>query len=301
MASLPTLKQLRYLVALADEGHFGRAAANCHVTQSTLSAGIRELEEVLDAQLAERTKRSVMLTSLGEEITERARRLLDQAAELTKLAAADREPLSGELRFGVIPTVGPYLLPRVMPGLRAAFPELKLYLREEKTLCLLEMLGSGKLDVVLMALPYDMEGVERLSIADDPFFVGSAKGHPLTARKSLSAGELDPDSLLLLADGHCLRDHALSACELKHGPMRRTFEATSLHTLVQMVDFGLGVTLLPRIAIEGGALRGTEIEVRPLKGPMASRQIGLVWRRTSGRGREYRLLGASLKDAVDPA
>lgn len=299
MKALPTLKQLRYLVALAEEKHFSRAAARSFVTQSTLSAGIKELEEILGAKLVERTKRSVMLTTLGKEISIRARGLLRQAEDITELAAAGREPLTGELRFGVIPTIGPYLLPRIMPRLREAYPELKLNLREEQTLRLLDLLGKGQLDVVLMALPYQMQGVESLFLADDPFFAGLPKGHPLTARKRLSSDELDPDTLLLLEEGHCLRDHALSVCHLEQSAIRQGFEATSLHTLVQMVNFGLGVTLLPKIAIDGGVLSGTNIEVRPLEGPHVSRQIGLVWRQTSGREQEFRLLGESLKDALN--
>ena len=298
MNALPTLKQLRYLVALADEAHFGRAAANCFVTQSTLSAGIRELEDILRAQLAERTNRSVMLTTLGKEIAARARQLLNQAEDMTELAAAGREPLASELRFGVIPTIGPYLLPRVLPGLRVAFPKLKLYLREERTLPLLDLLGKGHLDVVLMALPYETQGVDSLVIAHDPFFAGLPKNHPLAARGSLSSDELDPKMLLLLEDGHCLRDHALSACRLKPGPVRRALEATSLHTLVQMVEFGLGVTVLPKIAIDGGALHGTNIEVVPLEGRNVSREIGLVWRRTSGREHDFRLLSKNLKGVL---
>ena len=299
MNHLPTLRQLRYLVALAEEAHFGRAAANCFVTQSTLSAGIKELEEILDAQLVERTKRSVMVTPLGEEITRRARRIISEAEGLVELAASSRKPLVSQLRFGVIPTIGPFLLPRVLPELRAMFPELKLYLREEQTLHLLELLSKGHIEVVLMALPYEMRGVETHLLVDDPFFVGLPRSHALAARKSLSPEELDPETLLLLEDGHCLRAHALSACQLVQGPVRRALEATSLHTLVQMVDFGLGVTLLPKLAVDGGVLRGTDIEIRPLTGKLVSRQIGLVWRKTSGRGREFRLLGECLRDTIN--
>lgn len=299
MKGLPTLKQLRYLMALAEEEHFSRAARRSFVTQSTLSAGIKELEEILGAKLVERTKRSVMLTTLGEEITIRAREILRQVAEIAELAAAGREPLTGVLRFGVIPTIGPFLLPRVMPELRERYPELKLYLREEQTRRLLDLLGKGQLDVVLIALPYEMQGVETLFLADDPFLAALPRSHPLNARGSLSSDELDPSMLLLLEDGHCLHDHALSACRLEQSAIRQGFEATSLHTLVQMVEFGLGITLLPRIAIDGGVLSGTSIEVRPLEGPDVSRQIGLVWRRTSGREQEFRLLGESLKDALN--
>ena len=299
MNHLPTLRQLRYLVALAEEAHFGRAAANCFVTQSTLSAGIKELEEILDTRLVERTKRSVMVTPLGEEITHRARRIISEAEGLAELAASSRKPLVGDLRFGVIPTIGPFLLPRVLPELRATFPELKLYLREEQTLHLLELLSKGHIEVVLMALPYEMRGVETHLLVDDPFFVGLPRSHALAARKSLSPEELDPETLLLLEDGHCLRAYALSACQLVQGPVRRALEATSLHTLVQMVDFGLGVTLLPKLAVDGGVLRGTDIEIRPLTGKLVSRQIGLVWRKTSGRGREFRLLGECLRDTIN--
>jgi LysR family hydrogen peroxide-inducible transcriptional activator len=300
MKALPTLKQLRHLVAVAEHGHFGRAAQSCFVTQSTLSASIKELETALGAILIERTKRTVRLTPLGEEVIARARDVLREVEDIVDLVAAAGEPLTGILRLGVIPTVGPYLVPRVMPSLREAHPALKLYLREDQTARLLERLAAGDLDVVLLALPYHAEGVETLVIGDDPFFVACPRGHPLSTRERIAPDDLVGQDLLLLEEGHCLRDHALSACQLEPGEARKDgFQATSLHTLVQMVDSGLGLTLLPKMAVSSGVLQGTRIVVRPMEGRGISRRIGLAWRRSSTRKHEFALLGASLRDQLE--
>jgi LysR family hydrogen peroxide-inducible transcriptional activator len=263
--NLPSLRQLRHLVALADSGHFGRAARACHVTQSTLSASIKELENLLQASLVDRTKRKVVLTPLGLETVERARRLLGEAEELVLAADSAREPLSGTIRLGVIPTIGPFLLPLVLPALRRAFPKLKLYLVEDLTARLVEQLHAGRLDIALLALPYECGNVESRILFEDPFRVAVRRGDPLAHEKTIEAEALRPDDLLLLREGHCLRDHALAACALDR-TRGEAVEATSLHTLVQMVDNGLGMTLLPQLAIDGGILRGTKLVVRPLAG-----------------------------------
>lgn len=292
MKALPTLRQLRYLVALAEHCHFGRAAEACFATQSTLSAGLQELEALLGVILVERTKRRVMLTPLGEEVVARARQVLQGAEDLVDIAQAAHQPLSGILRLGVIPTIGPYLLPTALPRLRAAYPRLKLHLREDLTARLLDALATGQIDTALLALPYEAEGITTMELAEDPFVFAALSSHPLAAKASVSNADLAETELLLLEEGHCLRDHALAACRLG-GKASSAVMATSLHTLVQMVANGLGVTLLPKLAVDADILRGTDLITRPLAEP-ASRGIGLVWRASSPRGEEFRALGNGL-------
>ncbi len=301
MKPLPTLKQLRHLVAVAEHRHFGRAAEACFVTQSTLSASIKELETILGRTLVERTKRSVMLTPLGEEVVERARRVLREVEDIVDLVAAAGAPLSGRLRLGVIPTVGPYLLPRALPDLRGAYPGLRLYLREDKTAVLVDRVAAGELDAALLALPYRVEGLETAEIAEDPFLVACPAGHRLAGARRLAPGDLVGEELLLLEEGHCLRDHALSACHLAPGERpREGFQATSLHTLVQMVDGGLGLTLLPRMAVDAGVLQGTRIVAVPLVGEGTTRRIGLAWRRGSSRRDDFLLLAEAFAAVLAP-
>lgn len=290
---LPTLRQLRYLVSLSEHRHFGRAAEECLATQSTLSSGLQELENLLGATLVERTRRKVMLTPLGERVVERARALLRGAEDIVDLVQASRRPLSGTLRLGVIPTIGPYLLPRVLPGLRAAHPDLKLHLREDQTARLLARLSAGELDAVLIALPYDAPDIETMTMGEDPFMLACPPGHPLAGRKAVESADLAAHDLLLLEEGHCLREHALSACRLPGPSKGEGVLATSLATLVQMVANGLGVTLLPQMAVEAGILGGTDLVCRPLAEP-ASRVIGLAWRPSSPRKAEFRELGKFL-------
>jgi LysR family hydrogen peroxide-inducible transcriptional activator len=293
--ALPTLKQLRHLAALADHRHFGKAAAACNVTQSTLSASIKELEAALQAPLVDRTRRAVVLTPVGDETVRRARRLIEEAEELARAAHASGEPLSGTLRMGVIPTVGPFLLPRLLGRLRRKYPKLRLYLREDLTDRLIDRLEEGKLDTVLLALPYDTGNVETESLFEDPFSFCCRKDHPLASSASVGPDQLRKENLLLLQDGHCLRQHALSACSLRARPQVDPFEATSLHTVVQMVDNGLGATLLPRLALDAGITRGTSLVCLPMKGG-ASREIGLAWRRGTARREEFRLLGRQFRE-----
>ncbi|MCH2393870.1 MULTISPECIES: hydrogen peroxide-inducible genes activator [Oceanibaculum] len=295
MTPLPTLKQLRYLVALAEHHHFGKAAEACFVTQSTLSAGIQELETLLGTVLVDRGNRSVIFTPVGEAVLQRARKLLSDAEELVEEAAAGRQPLSGRLRMGVIPTVGPFLLPRILPALREAYPALKLYLTEDRTERLVEQLKEGALDILLLALPYDIGDVETITLAGDSFYFCCLPEHPLAQRNLVPVEALKGENLLLLEDGHCLRDHALSACRLEGARNSQGFRATSLHTLVQMVDNGLGVTLLPKLALDGKLLDGTRLVARPMDDPEATREIGLVWRRGTARREEFQLLADFLK------
>ncbi len=294
MRALPTLRQLRYLVALDEHRHFGRAAEACLVTQSTLSAGLQELENLLGVVLVERTKRRVLMTPLGNQIADRARGLLRDAEDLADLAQAAGEALTGPLRLGVIPTIGPFLLHRVLPGLRAAYPRLRLELREERTAVVLERLNAGDLDVGLIAFPWPTDDLEVAIIADDPFVVALSPDHPLAREPGpVPTVALAQAEMLLLEEGNCLKEHALAACSL--APARAGgIQATSLHTLVQMVAGGLGMTVLPKLAVDGDILRGTNLVTRPLLGGEQGRQIGLCWRRSSPRAEEFRLLAAEI-------
>lgn len=294
MMTLPTLRQLRHFAALAEHRHFGKAAAACRVTQSTLSASIKELEAILHAALVDRTKRSVVLTPLGEETVRRAHRILAEAEELARNAQSGGAPLAGPLRMGVIPTISPFLLPPILPVLRRAYPRLKLYLKEDLTERLIEELGEGRLDVVLLALPYDAGAIETEILLEDRFSLACRADHPLARVKQAAADALAGETLLLLRDGHCLRGHALTACGLRGSRQVDAFDATSLHTLVQMVDNGLGITLLPQLAIDAGIAKGTRLVFRPLRSAEPAREIALAWRRGTARREEFRLLAREI-------
>lgn len=292
---LPTLIQLRHLVAIADHGHFNAAAEATLVTQSTVSASIKELETLLGATLLERTKRTVRLTALGEEFTSRARTILRDAGDLVDLAEAAGEPLTGALRLGVIPTISPFLLPRVLPAVRLAFPELKLYLREDKSANLIESLTGGDLDLLVLAFPFPTPQLETHIFAEDPFWLAFPRGHSLGQKERISARDLKKANLLLLEEGNCLRDHILAAGA---SVSASNYEATSLHTMIQMADNGLGLTILPKMAIDAGLVRGTRLEVRPLEGRHASRTIGFAWRKSSPRAADFALLSDFFRDEL---
>ena len=296
----PTLKQLRYLTALREHGHFGRAADACAVTQPTLSAAIAELETLLGAVLVERTKRRVVFTPLGDAVVERSRSVLSGVEDIMAIAETAHAPLTGQLRLGVIPTISPFLLPRVLPALREAFPKLQLYLKEDLTAVLLEQLELGNLDLVLLALPYAAENIETMTLFGDRFSVVCPADHPFAQLQKIPTDALASESLLLLADGHCLRDHALQACSLAR-PRQGAFEATSLHTLVQMVANGLGITLVPRLALDAGILNGTGLIARELQGEDPRRDIGLAWRQGSRRQESFELLGKEIAAQIDTA
>jgi LysR family transcriptional regulator, hydrogen peroxide-inducible genes activator len=295
---MPTLKQLQYLVALKEHGHFGRAADACYVTQSTLSAGIRELESLIGVTLVERTRRVVRFTGLGDRIVEKAHRVLREAEELAGIAQAAGKPLSGELRMSVIPTIAPFLLPQLLPKLRAEKPELKLYLREETSHAAIESLRHGQVDCVLLALPYATGEVDCEILFSDALYVAFPKDDPRDPPAHIDADMIDEARLLLLEDGHCLKDHALAACNRPELRAEATMMGTSLHTLVQMVDNGLGLTMLPEMAISGGILENTQIVARPLNTDNAKREIALVWRKNSPRDKEFRMLAEILRQAA---
>ena len=292
---LPTLKQLQYLVALHEHGHFGRAAEASFVSQSTLSAGIRELESLLGVTLVERSRRVVRFTALGNQVVEKAHRVLRETEELADLVQAAGKPLAGQLRMSVIPTIAPFMLPRFLPRLRKERPDLELFLREETSHDAVESLQHGRVDCVLLALPFTTGEVEMAHIADDPLYVAFPKDDPRDPPETVTADMIDDGRLLLLEDGHCLKDHALAACNRPELRGSTTMIGTSLHTLVQMVDNGLGLTMLPEMAVEAGILDGTDVVARPLKSKQASREIALIWRKNSPRRDDFELLAEELR------
>lgn len=297
---LPTLRQLQFLVAIAKEGSFSRAAEASHVTQPTLSAGIKELEGLLDVQLIEREARGASLTRAGEAAAERARTILSETQELVAVARGAGAPLSGPFRLGAIPTIAPFVLPKILPVLRAGYPDLKLFLREDTTDRLLEALRSRTLDAALIALPWDAHGIQTEAIADDEFLLVSPADHTLAKKARLSPDDLHGEDVLLLADGHCLRDHALSVCALPTVRKGAEVSATSLQTLVQMVAGGLGVSLLPKVAADAGVAAGINVAVRAFTKPIVGRSIGLAWRSGSSRNEEVQLISAVVKEALTP-
>ncbi|PKP92333.1 MAG: LysR family transcriptional regulator [Alphaproteobacteria bacterium HGW-Alphaproteobacteria-14] len=284
---LPTIKQLQYLVALYEHGHFGKAAEASFVSQSTLSAGIRELESLLGVTLVERSRRVVRFTALGEQVVAKANRLLREAEELADLVQASGKPL--------VPTIAPFMLPRVLPRLRRERPELKLLLREETSHDALESLNHGRVDCVLLALPFDIGDAACSHIADDRLFIAFPKDDPRDPPASVKPEMIDQGRLMLLEDGHCLRDHALAACSRSELRASAAMIGTSLHTLVQLVDNDLGVTMLPEMALKAGILNGTEVVARPVDSPTAKREIVLVWRKNSPREGDFELMAEELR------
>jgi LysR family hydrogen peroxide-inducible transcriptional activator len=278
------LRDLKYLVALAEERHFGKAAERCHVSQPTLSAQIRKLEEYLGVPLVERQPKRVSLTETGERVVARARRVLEEADAIVHLARSDRDPLEGELKLAFIPTVGPYLLPKVATRLKRALPKLKLLLYEYQTATLLEKLRDGEIDLGILALPVPTDGLECEDLYEEAFVLAVPDSHPLAQRERARVEDLKGETLLLLEDGHCLRDQALEVCSRVRVNEDQDYRATSLETLRQMVAAGHGITLLPRLAAvgPGGSTRG--LRVRPFTKPSPARSIGAVWRKSTTRG-----------------
>ena len=277
------LKDLRYLVAVADTRHFGRAAERTFVSQPTLSAQIKKLEEYLGVQLIERSPKRVSLTVAGEEIVERARRIVEASEEIIELAKGHTDPLSGRLKLALLPTIGPYLLPNVAGKLRKQLPRLELMLYEYQTDVMLEKLHSGEIDVGILALPVSMDGLESYELYREPFTVALPANHRLANRASIKVSDLNDETLLLLEDGHCLRDQALDICSGSGLHEKQDFRATSLETLRQMVAAGVGITLLPELAGRGayGAARG--VSIKPFAKPVPTRTIGAIWRKSSAR------------------
>ena len=291
----PTIKQLRYFVMLCDEQHFGRAAERCFVSQSAFSTAIQELESILATQLVDRTNRSVTITALGQDVATQARLVISDVESLVEIAQGNNEPLNGELRLGVIPTIAPFVLPAVLPKIRKAFPSLELLMIEDQTQRIYERLMNGELDLLLLALPWEMQGVEQQVLFRDDFCLAYRNGTNRVDPENYRFNRLDSDSVLLLEDGHCLRDHALSACKIKNTEKVRRFGASSLLTLIEMIDADLGISFLPDMAQGSTLLRNTKVRLHPLS-DNSYRNIGISWRKGSRRVEEFRLLGEFIRD-----
>lgn len=300
MAAPPTLQQLRYAVAVADERHFGRAAQGCFVSQPALSAQVRALEGRLGVRLFERTPQGVLVTAAGADVVDRARRILRDVEDLCD-AAAETQGLAGALRLGVIPTIAPYLLPHLVRRVADAHPDLELYLREDRTEPLVAQLLTGDLDLLLLALPLDRAGVEELPLYDEPFLLAVPDGHRLARRKRCDVSVLAGERLVLLEEGHCLRDQALALCDLAGVHGAAAIQGTSLPTVVQMVNAGLGVTLIPQGAIGRDVRPGEHVTLLELRPDNPSRKVGLAWRASSARGASYQLLGELVAAAAEGA
>lgn len=300
-----TLRELQYLVEVARLGSFRRAAEVCNVSQPTLSTQLRKLEDELGVVLVERGARRVILTAAGEEILAHAQRMLDAARDIRTLAARHRSPDTGRLRLGVFQTLGPYLLPAIVPEIAAAFPGLELQLIEEKSERLIEKLRSGRLDAALLALPAPEE-FEAETLFEEPFLLAAPPAHPLAARGAIDLEDLSGQRLMLLEDGHCLRDQALSLCRSWGADETAGFRATSLETLRQMTAAGMGITLMPQLATRGPLAQGGTLRFIPFRcAPPPSRTIGLVWRRSSALAPVLRGLAALVRrtalETLDPA
>ncbi len=295
MSMIPSIKQLKYICAVAEHRHFSKAAEACFVTQSTLSASIQDLESQLEAVIFERNKKSVLITPLGERLLHQARVILGDVEDFNSIAHSHEEALAGEIRLGVIPTIGPFLLPSLLAELRTQYTKLKLYLREDMSADLVQRLQQGKLDLILLAFPYSLPDIETVSLFKDEFLLCLSPGHSLEGAKQVSQQQLKGESLLLLEEGHCLRDHALEACKLEKAETDIVYQGNSLHTLVQMVANGLGVTLLPALSIKGGVLGEAKLQLKSFGGENVSREIGMAWRKTDPRREEYLLLAEFIR------
>jgi len=294
---MPTAKQLRFLIALDEWQHFGRAAAACHISQSAFSIAIKELETKLNVHLVDRTNRTVAFTDIGSDIVEHARLCINDINTLVNIAESRQEPLNGRLSLGIIPTIAPFLLPSILPEIRKRFPKLELYLREDKTRVIHEQLLAGKLDLILVALPFDMKNVVKMPLYDDPFLFACCHETRWLddKRDDIRIDTLSEESILLLDDGHCLRDHALQACKLHDTDQISRFAATSLQTLVQMVAADIGVTFIPAMAQDSLMLQGSKIELHAMPDE-SCRKIGLAWRKGSSRNTEFAMLGELLQE-----
>ncbi len=293
------LRDLKYLVALADLRHFGKAADACFVSQPTLSTQIRKLEDELGVALVERAPRKVMLTAAGQDVVLRARRIVAEVEQMKESARRSRDPESGSMRLGVFPTLGPYLLPHIVPQLRERFPQLELLLVEEKSDVLLQRLRDGKLDAALLALPVHDEQLHAELLFEEPFVFAAPQRHPLAARASVSMAQLSDETLLLLEDGHCLRDQALEVCSMAGAAERHGFRATSLETLRQMVAAGVGVTLLPKMSVSPPVTQSDHVRTVPFDSPAPNRQIAMFWRRSSVHAGLLAQLAAVIADLPD--
>ncbi|MDG2376472.1 MAG: hydrogen peroxide-inducible genes activator [Woeseiaceae bacterium] len=291
----PTIRQLRYFVALCEEGHFGRAAARSFVSQSAFSTAIQDLESLLSTQLVDRTRRQVTITSVGQDVETQARLCLRDVESLVEIAGKRQNPLTGPLRLGVIPTIAPFLLPGLLPRLRRKFSGLKLFLVEDQTEDLHARLLNGEIDLMLLALPYDLRSTQTMSLFRDKFCLTIREGSSITSPENYRFNRLQSDSILLLEDGHCLRDHALDACRIRDTEKISPFAASSLLTLIEMIDSDLGISFLPEMARGSTLLRNTRVRMHKLP-DRSYREIGLAWRKGSGRAEEFRMLGDYVRE-----
>ena len=297
MAALPSLRQLRYLVAVGEWLNFTKAAEHCFVGQSTLSAGLKELEDNLGVQLIERDRQNVSVTPVGQEIIARAKQLLASAEDMVEYAQSASKSMTGTVRLGVIPTIAPFLLPQILPEIRTRYPNLKIALREDLTAHLLQKVYDHQLDFAIIALPYKTEGLLVKELYGDEFWLTAKEGDPVFAGKEVTIPAKMAERLLLLEEGHCLREHSLRACRRSEVANAEGLEATSLLTLVQMVESGLGIALLPEMAIKSGILKNTDLTARPLSTPAPKRGIAIVARQTTARIDEYLAIAAMISDA----
>ncbi len=297
---IPTLRQLQFLVALGETGSFSRAAEACHVTQPTLSAGIKELEDLLGVRLADREARGATLTHAGVLAVRRASALLSDAHALVQSVQSAGALLTGPFHLGAIPTIAPFVLPQAVRVLNKTHPDLKLYLHEDKTARLIDQLRTRTLDAALIGLPWDATGIESMVLFDDEFLFAAPASHPLTRKNVLSPDDLAGEDILLLEDGHCMRDHALSICRMRTGESGTQVAATSLGTLVNMVAGGLGVSLIPRLAADNGLALGPDVAIRSFVTPIVGRQIGIAWKTGSPREEEARKLGEFVRENLMP-
>ncbi len=295
MMKYPTIRQLRYFVALCEEGHFGRAAARSFVSQSAFSTAIQDLESLLSTQLVDRTRRQVTITSVGQDVETQARLCLRDVESLVEIAGKRQNPLTGPLRLGVIPTIAPFLLPGLLPRLRRKFSGLKLFLVEDQTEDLHARLLNGEIDLMLLALPYDLRSTQTMSLFRDKFCLTIREGSSITSPENYRFNRLQSDSILLLEDGHCLRDHALDACRIRDTEKISPFAASSLLTLIEMIDSDLGISFLPEMARGSTLLRNTRVRMHKLP-DRSYREIGLAWRKGSGRAEEFRMLGDYVRE-----
>ncbi len=291
----PSIKQLKYICAVADHRHFSRAASACHVTQSTLSAGIQSLESQLGVKIFERNRKQVLITPIGEKLLGQARTVLGDIEDFSALAKSGIALLSGEIRLGVIPTIGPFLLPQMLSDLRRKYPVLKLYLKEGLSADLLTKLQQGELDLILLALPYPLPEMHIEPLFNDEFVLLLPENHPLQKKKQIMQRHLLGEKLLLLEEGHCLRDHVMEACHLEQAKMDLVYQGTSLHTLVQMVANGLGITLLPDLAVKAHIIGDAKLQIRRFAGENVSRGIGLAWRQSDPRKSDYLALAEFIR------
>lgn len=291
---IPTLKQLKYLIALDEHRHFGKAAEASFISQSAFSIAIKELESILKVQLVERNKKNITVTNIGRAVIDQARICLNELDALTNIAANAQQPLSGKLTMGVIPTIAPFLLPPLIPESKKKFPNLDLFLREDKTSNLLEQLLAGELDLILLALPYPMSRVSVMPLFEDAFILACCKESKWFEGSERKVERLPDESILLLEDGHCLREHALGACHILQSDQVSRFSATSLQTLLQMVAADIGVTFVPTMASQALETAGLNLELHKMAND-SYREIGLVWRKYSSRSEEFEMLGALIK------